>query len=177
MVQKLGCMQRLLREGGQDLGIPELDNGCVPMPACPKFRFFPGAVGSQTHFLSDLAFPRCGGTCGGRYARVRRVPPGTPAAGWSKNKNENGVPPGPQGWVRDGYRLRWVGATLWATPTPPPPLHCTGLGRRRCTWRRSSAICRPSMRSSAPAHRWTSRTTAPSGVRRCTRRRSKATPT
>jgi hypothetical protein len=30
----------------------------------------------------------CGGTCGGRYARVRRVPPSTLAAGRSKSKKE-----------------------------------------------------------------------------------------
>ncbi len=30
------------------------------------------------------------------------------------------------------------------------------MGRRRCTGRWATAICRPSMRSSTPAHRWTS---------------------
>jgi hypothetical protein len=99
MVQSIGCMQRLLREGGQDLGFQDK---CVPMPACPKFRFFPGAVGSQTHFPSDLAFPRLVR----RHVRRAVCPstasiPGTPAAGWSKNKKENGVFPGPQGWVRE----------------------------------------------------------------------------
>jgi hypothetical protein len=57
------------------------------------------------------------------------------------------------------YRLRCVGGTLCATPTPPPSLHCTGMGGRRCTGRRPTAICRPSMRSSTPAQRWTSRRT------------------
>jgi hypothetical protein len=33
------------------------------------------------------------------------------------------------------------------------------MATRRCAGRRSTAICRPSMRSSTPAHRWTSRIT------------------
>ena len=50
-------MQRLLHEGEQDLGFR---GRCVAMPACPNFRFFRGAVGSQFRFPSDLALPRVG---------------------------------------------------------------------------------------------------------------------
>ena len=44
-------MQRLLREGEQDLGFRD---GCVPVPACPKVIFL------QPRFPSDLALPRVG---------------------------------------------------------------------------------------------------------------------
>jgi hypothetical protein len=106
-------MQRLLREGGQDLGFRDR---CVPMPACPKFGNFPVAVGSQTRFPSDWHFRGwCGGTCGGRYARVRRVPPGTLAACSSKNKKKTGLPPGPQG----GYGMGSTGYAVSGLPSGP----------------------------------------------------------
>ena len=134
------------------------------MPACPNFRFFRGAVGSQFRFPSDLALPRVGAAAraaGGmpEYGEYPQVP--QPPAILKKKKT--GYPLGRKGGYGDGHRLRWVGVTLWATPTPPPPLHGTGLGGRRCTWRRATAICRPSARSSAPAHRWTSRPTPAGG--------------
>jgi hypothetical protein len=37
------------------------------------------------------------------------------------------------------------------------------MGTRRCTGRRSTTICRPSLHSSSPAHRWTSRPTTAGG--------------
>jgi hypothetical protein len=71
----------------------------------------------------------CGGTCGGRYARVRRVPPGIPAAGCSKNKKENGVPPWAARRVRDGMTPATLcrGYPLGHTdPSPAFALHRDG---------------------------------------------------
>jgi hypothetical protein len=85
-------MQKLLHEGGQDLGFQD---ECVPMPACPKFRIFRVAVGSQTRFHPILRLRGwCGGTCGGRYARVRRVPPGPQPPAVLKTKKKTGYPLG-----------------------------------------------------------------------------------
>jgi hypothetical protein len=74
------------------------------------------------------------GTCGGRYARVRRVPPGTPAAGRSKNKKENGGTP----WAA---RLvtGWVPATLCrgyplGHPNPSPAFALHRRGKTALHW-------------------------------------------
>ncbi len=150
-------MQTLLREGGQDLD--RLD-GCVSHASLSKFQIF-----SRCRWLANPFSIRFGVSAVGAAARAAggmpeygEYPSGTAAAGGSKNKKQNGGTPWAARRLRDGHRLRCVGLTLWATPTPSPPLHCTGVGTRRCTMRRSTAILRPSARSSTPAHRWTSRT-------------------
>ncbi len=126
LVQSLGCAQKLLREGGQDLGFRD---ECVPMPACPKFRFFPVAVGSQTPFPSGLAFPRLVRRHVRRavpeYSEYPRYP--SPPAGL-KSKKKTGLPPGPQGGLRMGTGYAVSG--LPSGPHRPLPrlLHCTGMG-------------------------------------------------
>jgi hypothetical protein len=155
-------MQKLLHEGENDLGFRD---ECVPTPARQNLKFSPFARETRSASPSGLAFPRLVR----RHVR-RAVPeygeypqvPQPPACSQNK-KSPGGTPWAARRLRDDGHRLRCVGVTLWATPTPPPPLHCTGLGTRRCTGRRTTAICRPSMRSSTPAQRWTSRPTATSG--------------
>ncbi len=84
-------MQKLLREGGQDL---DIQDGCVPMQARPKIGFFLVPVRSQTRFPS---------------VRVRFGP----QAVWDGTGTLVGVPSGPpdpspalpaQGW-EDGAAL------------------------------------------------------------------------
>jgi hypothetical protein len=117
-------MQRLLREGEQDVNFR---NWCV---AClSKFEFF-----SRCRCLANPVSARFGVSAVGAAARAAggmpdhgecpQVP--QPPAGL-KTKKKPGVPPGPPvGYgMGTGYR---VGVTLWVTPTPPPPLHCTGVG-------------------------------------------------
>ena len=71
-------MQKYLREGEQDLGFQD---ECVPMPACPKFRFFPVPSARKPVFHPIWRFRGwCGGTCGGRYPSRLAV---------LKNKKEN----------------------------------------------------------------------------------------
>jgi hypothetical protein len=70
----------------------------------------------------------CGGTCGGRYARLRRVPQVPQPPPVLKTKMKTGLPPWTARRLLHGYRLRGVGLTLLATPTSPPPLQCTGMG-------------------------------------------------
>ena len=125
-------MQKYLREGEQDLGFQD---GCVPMPACPNFRFFRGAVGSQSRFPSDLALPRVGAAAraaGGmpEYGEYPQVPQ-PPAI---LKKKENGVPPGPHGRVRE-----WAPAALGrgyplghADPSPAVAWH--RYGRTALHW-------------------------------------------
>jgi hypothetical protein len=119
------------------------------MPACPKFRFFPGAVGSQTRFPSDLAFARLVR----RHVR-RAVCPSTastPAAGGLKTKKNSGYPLGreagygmgtgcavsglPSGPHRPLPRLciaqAWLdGAALGGAPRPSAGRQCAHPRRR-----------------------------------------------
>ncbi len=108
----------MLREGGRDLG----DDECVPMPARPKFRFFPGAVGIKPGFhpIGTFAVGAAARAAGGmpEYGEYPRYP--SPPAGL-KTKKKPGAPPGPQGGYGMGTGYRGVGVTPWATPTPPPP--------------------------------------------------------
>ena len=133
--QSLGCMQRLLREGGMNL---DFQDGCVPAPACPKFGcFFSSsksqrflvAVGSRTRSPSPLAFPRVGAAAraAGGMTEYSEYPHQVPqAAGWSKNKKNPGLPPWAARRVTDGYRLR--GSGLPPGPHRPLPRLCSGMG-------------------------------------------------
>ncbi len=162
------CMQKMLLEGEKTLDIQgdepnmfgERDR-CAPMPACPISDF------SRRRSLSNR-FPRpfwrfggwCGGTGGGRCPSTARTSQVPPSRRPSKKEKKQRATPGSQA-VWDGHRYagRVTLWALWATPTPPQPCF-TGMERRHCTGRWNTAIWRPSARSSAPAHRWTSRTAA-----------------
>jgi hypothetical protein len=106
------------------------------MPACPNFRFFPGAVGSQTRFPSDSAFPRlvrrhvrravCPST-----ASTPRVP--QPPAGL-KTKNKTVVPPGPQG----GYGMGTGYAVSGLPSGPHRPLLRLCIAQ---AWEHGAALC------------------------------------
>jgi hypothetical protein len=107
------------------------------MPACPKFRIFPLPL-ARKPVLHPIRHFRgwCGGTCGGWYARVRRVSPGAPAAGRSKNKTKRATyPPGPHGdyGMGTGYAV----SGLPSGPHRPLP----GLCIAQVGWLDGAALC------------------------------------
>jgi hypothetical protein len=137
MFQSLGCMQRLLLEGGMNL---DFQDGCVPAPGCPKFGCFSSskspcllvAVGSRTRSPFDLAFPR---------RHVRRAVctstasiPGTPAAGRSKNKKEPRATRWAARRLLHGHRLQRCRGHPLGHTDPSPAVAWLREGRTALHW-------------------------------------------